>query len=308
MRNSNKKALSIILAIILTIIMSLIAIYLIDYIIPFSKNVKWIENVSKAYYQAEKWVEESLFYVKENFWSDFTKNFTPSSVDYAIKIIALGTRVPLVWQWNSEFSNNYNRIRIGEPIQLEIWDDKFDGNNAQFTFKIPDISSSINSWSTLIWWNTEAINWQLISSDWILYASWSQILADDITNKNLVNKILFNWSNSNSTWVSFNKWMDRDWGSDTFTNFYNNHCWSWRKCILKMSLLSDLKVDNPSWWNDILLPYLDWKIDLNNWSNKIPLRYTQIHTEWKSYWFKKTLDAKVPQQTINEAFDFTVFQ
>jgi hypothetical protein len=54
MKKNNKNAMSIILAIILTIIMSLIALYMIDYIIPFSKNVKGIENVAKAYYQAEK--------------------------------------------------------------------------------------------------------------------------------------------------------------------------------------------------------------------------------------------------------------
>jgi hypothetical protein len=54
MKNNNKQAMSIIIAIILSVIMGLIAIYMIDYIIPFSKNVKGIENVSKAYYQAEK--------------------------------------------------------------------------------------------------------------------------------------------------------------------------------------------------------------------------------------------------------------
>jgi len=309
MKNNNKKALSIILAIILTVIMSLIALYLIDYIIPFSRNVKWIENVSKAYYQAEKWIENSLFYIKNNFWLNYTKNFNSSlAVDDKISIIALGSLLPPNGQWNSEFSSNYNRIRISEPIQLEIWDGKFNWSNAQFTFKIPDIWPSIDSWSILVWWNTEIINWQLIASNWILNADSSQILADDITNRWLVNSILFNWATTNNAGITISNWVDLDWNTTSFNNFYTSNCLAWNSCVLKMSLLNKLEVLNPDWGDNIPLPYLDWSLNLNNWSNTIPLRYTQIHTEWKSYWFKKMLDAKVPQQTINEAFDFTVFQ
>ena len=308
----NKKALSIILAIILTVIMSLIALYLIDYIIPFSKNVKWIENVSKAYYQAERWVEESLFYVKNNFWNNHTKNFISSkAVDDSLSIKGLWTLLPPAWQWNSDYSSDYNTIWVGNPIQLEIWGGKFRWNKVKFTFKIPDISMGVywvNSWSTLEWWTWKIINWQLISSNWILNASWSQILANDITNKHLVNKILFNWTLSNDNWIAFSLWIDWNWNSKSFKTFYNINCWAWKSCILKMSVLKKLEVSNPSWWAKIPLPYLDWRISLNNWSNTIPLRYTQIHTEWKSYWFKKVLDTRLPQQTINEAFDFTVFQ
>jgi hypothetical protein len=120
---------------------------MIDYIIPFSKNVKGIENVAKAYYQAEKWVENSLFYIKNNFWTNFQKNFdTNKALDDSIRVIAIWNILPPVWQWNSDFSLNYNRIRSWEPIQLEIGDNQFWPWSARFTFKIPDISNSINSW------------------------------------------------------------------------------------------------------------------------------------------------------------------
>ena len=56
-------------------------------------------------------------------------------------------------------------------------------------------------------------------------------------------------------------------------------------------------------WNKI--PYLEWK--MKN-SNDMPLRYTIIKTKWRSIDFEKSLDVKIPQQTVNEAYDFTVFQ
>jgi hypothetical protein len=38
------------------------------------------------------------------------------------------------------------------------------------------------------------------------------------------------------------------------------------------------------------------------------LRHAVIETQWKTFGFRKDLDISVPQQTISEAFDFTVFQ
>jgi hypothetical protein len=55
------------------------------------------------------------------------------------------------------------------------------------------------------------------------------------------------------------------------------------------------------------IPYLEYKIKLND-TYKIPLRYSRIKSYGKSYGFQKHLEVKVPQQTTNEAFDFTVFQ
>jgi hypothetical protein len=308
---NNKNAFSIVLAMILTLIMSLMALYLIDYIIPFSKNVKWIENVSKAYYQAESWIEESLYYLKNNFWTDNTKTFIATkAIDYESKLVALWTVLPVAWQWNSEFDSDFNRLRIWEPIQLKVWNNRLvsgDWDDIEFTFRIPDLDNNNNDnekFDVAINDNF-IINWQLISSDWLLNSSWSLITYKDI-NDGFAKKMFQSsplFSNSlNNDYIS---WSDLNNNSDNFQTFYSNKCWAWKECILKMSVINKLEALFSS--KIVPIPYLEWKIYLDNWK-KIPLRYSQIHSDWKSYWFKKSLDVKIPQQTVNEAFDFTVFQ
>ena len=61
----------------------------------------------------------------------------------------------------------------------------------------------------------------------------------------------------------------------------------------------------------VQVPYLEWKIDFDNDNsgiNNVPLRYVIIDAAWKSYWFRKDLKIRIPQQSVIEAFDFTVFQ
>ena len=73
---------------------------------------------------------------------------------------------------------------------------------------------------------------------------------------------------------------------------------------MKLSLINPLYTTT-----GLKIPYLEYTI--NPWDNvwtKFPLYYTTIDTSWKSYWFKKDLNVRVPQQTTNQAFDFTLFQ
>ncbi len=46
----------------LVLISSLFAYTILEYMIPFSKNIKWIENSSKSYYQANNWIEMGLYF------------------------------------------------------------------------------------------------------------------------------------------------------------------------------------------------------------------------------------------------------
>ncbi len=304
----NKQAMSIVLAMVLTILMWLIAIYIIDYIIPFSKNVKDIENVSRAYYQAQGWVERSLLFVKDNFWTNSWKTFSSTSIDYQGEITALGNLLPPEELWNSEFDNNYNRLRFWEPIQLEIWKGylvKDNWNDIKFTIRVPDLNWDWNFLETLSGSDSYIINWQLISQSSMLNASGSQITASDINVGLKTGKNIFDWTESNSLVNSYGEGFDLYDNLDNFKNFYWNNCeWSNSGCTLKMSIINKLELDT----NNTPIPYLEWKIDLSGTSKNIPLRYTQIHSEWKSYWFKKEINVRVPQQTVNEAFDFTVFQ
>jgi len=83
MQIKNKSAFSIVIAILLVLIMSLLVLYILEYMIPYSKNVKWIENSSNAFYQAENSIEDWLYKFKTRTdFSDYSKNFWTNSVDY----------------------------------------------------------------------------------------------------------------------------------------------------------------------------------------------------------------------------------
>jgi hypothetical protein len=282
----NKKALSLVIAIWVTLVMSLLALFILEYMFPFAKNTKWIENSVVAYYLADSGIEDALYFMSwASLWAEKHKNLTWVQ-DYSINMIASWTVLPPAWEWNSEFDKNFNIIRIWEPIQLEIWHWKL--NNLKIYFKVP-------KWQSLSNTNSWIINWQLIAQDDVLNASWSQITWSQI------NWDLKNWKKIFKNWWDNENWrVTSDDSSKTFSQFYSDKCnWSNSWCILKMSVINELKITN--WY----VPYLEWKIENNN---KLPLRYTIIKTKWRSYWFEKSLKVRIPQQTVNEAYDFTVFQ
>jgi hypothetical protein len=296
MLQKNKWAFSIVLAMILVIIMLLVAYNLLDMLIPFSKNTKWIENASNAYYQSYWRVEQSInFIAKNQVWASSWITMSSNAIWYSIFMDSSGKTIPAAWKWNSEFNSDWNRIWPGEPVQLYInWTQTF----KKFRFRVPDLNRNWTfDWaSETLSWNSSfpIINWQ-ISGSWLtLNASWSQIMADKIWNI---------WWTTNID-ISSSNWLDLSWSRYTLTNFYSNtallnKCFS-APCSLKLSIVNQLLTNN---WTQI--PYLEYQIDFDS---SVPQQYVDITTEWKSYWFKKTINTKYRVDTTSEAFDFTVFQ
>jgi len=54
-----------------------------------------------------------------------------------------------------------------------------------------------------------------------------------------------------------------------------------------------------------VFPYLEYQVQT---SNAIPLQLPVVVSEGKSSGFSKRLEAAIPQETTNAAFDFTIFQ
>ena len=277
-----KKALSLVIAISITLIMGLLALYILEYMIPFSKNTKNIENSISAYYQADSGIEDALYSMSGQTLSFEKNDILFWNKDYWINMTASWTILPPTWQWNSEFDFDYNIIRIWKPIQIEVWNDKI--NNVKIIFRVPDLNNDYIYNEILTW--SKIINWQLSWQDDVLNSYNSQIEVVDI-----------DWTNIKINNKNWRKWNDT---TESFSSFYSSNCWSWKSCKLKMSVINKLELTD---WTSV--PYLEWKITN---INSIPLRYRIIKTTWKSYWFRKNLNIKVPQQTVNEAFDFTVFQ
>lgn len=309
----NKSWFSIIIWMGLVVLISLSAYVILDYMVPYSKNTKWIENASNAYYNAYGWIEEALVHVK-NRWNNLTaetgSNMPTTNIgksyntdSSAWEDIDWQRNLPAIWQWNSPYNSNFNIISPYEPIQLEVWKWKIkDFNWFEFFFRVPNFKN----WTTLTisWPNrTEYLWWMLSASNDTLIASWNNITRDKIKNSNQ------NFTTP-STDLSFKlndlNWSTLTWTYLSFSDFYNTNCnWTNSWCILKISVINKLKLTD---WT--IIPYLEYNSSphssVNN--NIIPDRYTTIQSSWKSYMYRKDLKVKIPQQTVNQALDFTVFQ
>jgi len=111
MINNNKKWLSLIFAMWLVLIITLLAMSILEYIIPVSKNTKWIENSSKAYYQATTAIEEGLWEVNQNdVWYETWTTMQSNSTSNEFTIEATWSTLPPSWKWNSEYNTDYNII------------------------------------------------------------------------------------------------------------------------------------------------------------------------------------------------------
>lgn len=293
----------------ITMILSITMIYLLEKIFPISKSVKWIENGTVAYYNANTAVEQALLFMNSSLpWTE-TWVTKPANYQtwYNMQIIAAGKTLPLAWEWNSDFDKDWNRIGPWEPVQL-VFNNWVDWTQVNFYFRVPDI----HQWTSvsLSWWiNYPVINWMLSWSWRTLFASWSQIMA----NSSEIFPSTTNWVINLSTRL----WLDLEWSWWTLSQFYNSNSpfdastWLWTswvnctgyKCTLKLSIVNPLTASD----NNEIIPYLEYKIDI--WANvSLPLQYAIIKTDGFSYWFKKSIRREVRQTTINEAMDFTVFQ
>lgn len=288
----NKKAFALIIAIWVTLVMWFLAFFIFEYMVPFSKNTKGIENAGRAYYQAESAVEDALYFSNKT-RADYSTESWTTLTDWALwnsfSMEAAWSFLPPAWKWNSEFSSDWNTIMLWSPIQLDIWRNIVSSwGNFRLYVRVPDLNLDWENNETLKWSDTPIINWQLSSLQDSLNARSSWLTEDDIRDWQ---DFVFNWK----------EWRNLSGTDINFEDFYEEECIENDDiCSLKLSVVNRLLLED-----DTPVPYLEWKIDA--WTN-IPLRYTNIESVWKSYGFKKDLEVRVPQQSVNEGFDFTIFQ
>jgi hypothetical protein len=319
MKKNNKTWFTLVLAMWIVIVISLIAYNILEYIIPFWRDVKWIENSSRAYYLANTWIEEWLYHIstRTDEKTEWSKAYV-WDISHTYNTFSSWTILPPAWEWNTIYDDDNNDTIINKdrntisqwsPLQLSVWNWYIqDLNDFNIAFRTPNLDfydllhSSIE---TLSWGSLPIVNWQLTSLNNTLNASWWIILANQI----LDSKKSYDSSDS-STYLLVKDllWTDLNWTDNiSIETFYWNNCnWTNSWCTLKFSIVNKLELDT----NNVSVPYLEWKLDVWNASdyNNLPLRYTKIESAWKSIWYKKELEIKVPTKTVNQAFDFTVFQ
>ena len=152
--NNKKKWLSLPIAMWIVILLWLLTTTIIEYILPFSKNIKWVENSTRALYQSISWIEETLYFIKktrDNNINEFI--YKPSGVEsfnstwalsFLVKTNSSGNVIPMSGKWESIYNNNWDVLSLTNPIQIPIW--KWVITNFidfEIAIKVPDLDSLI---------------------------------------------------------------------------------------------------------------------------------------------------------------------
>jgi len=293
---------SIVFALGLTLLLSLTGLYLVEYMIPFSRNIKGIENASQAFYKSYGWVEQSLYKIYEwDIGGSFSDEFT---LDSGIAFTAQWSWsvIPSPWDGTSRYDEDRNRLSVIEPLQLYIWKNRIPSSGPSrlvFRVRIPDIDGA---WGFDEEFDADQeddiVLWQLSSENTSLFASWSLIWESEIelgvTDYRLWSQ---NWARLGSS------------APESFGSFYDSECrWITQECILRFIVINPLVSST----NEALIPYLEYQFEVswNIWSNpaKIPYPIVRINSQWSTSGFSKNLEVDIPRDAINSAFDFAIFQ
>jgi hypothetical protein len=292
---------SLILALWIVMVLSTISIFLLEYIIPFSKSVKWLDNYTKAYYQSWKWVEESLYFLAHSSLGVGTsKNFGSDQVDFSYSMISSGSIFPEPWKGESDFDANWGTIYSNKPIHIYL-PSTISWSNTRIYFRVPnfDFDNTSNEVLESFLSSQDIINWQISSSSDVLNSTssaGSRFIWNDICS-----------SNGTCSWKNIETvmWMKLDGTLQNFWDFFSNNCTSNFTCTLKFSLINQISWES-FWVGWKKIPYLEYRIDF--WWTRVPYDKVLIQSSGKSYGFKKDFSFDFPLKLINEAFDFTIFQ
>lgn len=279
---------SILLALWLMLILSLTGLYLLEYMVPFSRNVKGIENASKAFYQSYGALESSI--IETYSWAKITKWYEPSSIEFtstplwsSSSVISSGSTIPFAGRGNSEIDSDWNQLSLTKPVSIFVWRNRLSSwANINLRLRIP------NSWN-LKWADDDFVIWQLSSQTWSLTVASGALISENDMD----------WNNI-SLWTQL--WTSLSWSNETFEAFYSANCDSLsEECVLKISVINPLISDA----NNSSIPYLEYQISSNR---VLPFQESYIRAGWKSYGFRKKLEVVLPHRTTSSAFDFTVLQ
>lgn len=303
MKQNNTKGFSIVLALGLALLLSYTWLYLLDYMVPFSRNIKWIENATKALYESYGGVEDALYAISVNNTGYEVTGVTSQGYEYDVD--GIWQSIPAVWLGTSDFDANWNKLSQWDPIQLKVGQDRLNGwwpDRIRISLRIPDFdgNGSRDNLKTSDG-DDDIILWQLSSSTDSISTRDGEFISESDINWDIdpAESLWNSWVSSHGEWVMVD-------GTDrTFQWFYNNNSSPCdnvaNECVLKISIINPLISSS----NDATIPYLEYQVLTDR---DIPLRYAQVNADGTSFWYTKNIQVAVPQQTTNSAFDFTVFQ
>lgn len=133
-------------------IIVVIAVYLLEKIVPFSRDIKGVENGNISYYRANTALNEALLSMSRSDPSiEASVNALSNGSGMTYNITAKGVLLPPLGQGNSEYDPNWAILAPGKPIQLVLksgitWTNIAD---VYFTFRVPNLDKNSGTSETL---------------------------------------------------------------------------------------------------------------------------------------------------------------
>ena len=145
--------------------------------VPFSRNIKGIENASQAFYETYAGVEDVLL---EIYSGNVDANHNDPMIglsDYSYSYTGSSTNIPDFGLGNSEYDNTgaFSIISQARPVSIPIGNNAFGGgtNTFSLTLRVPDIDGD-GSPDTLTD-RSDVFLWQISSR------------SDSLTSRDLIN-------------------------------------------------------------------------------------------------------------------------
>jgi len=325
----NNQGFSLVIGIGLVVVMSLIAYMILAYMHSFMQVVAGVQDVTKSYYLAYHWAEESLYHIKirgdaltEEHETSIQISKSPPAHIYS-STISSSMVIPRAWFGQSEFDADWNIISQLHPLQIALWGKSQCSskrceplpsdfmNNLQILFRAPKINNNTGTpfevATPCAWWwawtcpagvkKLPILMWTLIAENTSLASTdGSYIMKEDVNTSEESIKI---WKpvRIGNTWITIEETLE------SFESFWNNsNCRDQtQKCSLRISVINPLYDEH----HKITFPYLEYQIQN---TNDIPDQYTHIRSVGQVGEFRRQLDFFIPQQLVPQAFDFTVIQ
>ncbi len=290
MKYTNTQGFSLVLALGMMIMMTSIALFILEFSVPFSRSVKWVEHAAKSFYQWYSALEHGLYDLERDIPQKEPSGDT-STVDektffrYASE--AVWSQIPISWWGNSEYDTDWNMISSSGWLSFFIPANTFTSINKKisFTFRVPDFDENGTS-DSIKSGEKEVLLFQLSSS------------SDSISSKNLLST---DYSGNIFSLQGLMQGETLSNNSNTdFSTFYNAHCIN-ADCVLRVAIVQKLIGGSQGQ----ILPYLEWQL---NSSKDMPTGVTTIYAEGHSYGYRKNLALPYSQKSTNAAFDFVVLQ
>jgi hypothetical protein len=97
-------------------------LYLLEYMVPFSRNIKGIEHASQAFYESHSGIEDSLLQVYSGSVGQAHGDSLLASLpqDFGYSVSSSGMLIPAPGEGDSEYDDDWNQVSQEQAISLFV--------------------------------------------------------------------------------------------------------------------------------------------------------------------------------------------